>query len=106
MSLACLAWLFYNLANNLGAVLPLVCAAILGGLFSWSCNRTTDRQRQIEINDRLARLEELRTAPPAAAPHSIVPEGYERKLIAGHLVDVPMDPPARAQRLTDPHQRG
>lgn len=108
LNIVCVVWLFFNLSQGLGIILPLVLAFVFGGLFGSAHTKDQDRKRQIEINDRLTRLEEHRTIPPAPTVTSTVPEGYERVMISGHLVDVPIESRTadRPTRLTNPHEHG
>ena len=82
----------------------LLIGAIFGALANGLRNRANDRKRQLDLKERLVRLEEQRSAPPVvstapprgpAAPlqsyvttSSTIPADYERKMIGGQHVDM------------------
>ncbi len=98
-------WMFACIASPTASpVLPLILCVIFGSLWTSAFNRERDRKKQIEINDRLTRIEEQRDPKPIEV--STIPAGHVRKHIAGHQVDVPIDPPPGPTRLKNPHQQG
>lgn len=105
LSAGCAVLGFVAIGNQGNIVLPWILSGVFGLFFAASWARQQDRRKQTEINDRLARLEELRQPVPAA-PASTVPVGHVRKQIGGHQVDVPADPPPRPIRLSNPGAQG